>query len=168
MEWYEYISAHLTEILTGGVLAIQTAWITLNKISGNKLSANFGKLDSKILTLDKSVEKTISSVDSKVTALGKIVYDKIGSMETEMARQREMNQQTTQENIALSSLVVVLASNLNVPLSAKQDFFKGLSSVSTITTEVQASLKAILSAQETVLKVETAKQTEIEQEISGV
>ena len=168
MEWYEYISAHLTEFLSGGVLMIQTAWITLNKISGSKLSANFGKLDSKILTLDKSVEKTISSVDSKVTALGKIVYDKIGSMETEMARQREMNQQTTQENIALSSLVVVLASNLNVPLSAKQDFFKGLSSVSTITTEVQASLKAILSAQETVLKIETAKQSEIEQEISGV
>ena len=168
MEWYEYISAHLTEILTGGVLAIQTAWITLNKISGNKLSANFGSLNSKIATLDKSVEKTISSVDSKVTALGKVVYDKIGSMEIEMARQREMNKQATQENIALSSLVVVLASNLNVPLSAKQDFFKGLSSVSTITTEVQSGLKAIISSQETVLKVETAKQTEIDQQISGV
>ena len=168
MEWYEYISANLTEFLTGGVLAIQTAWFTLNKISGNKLSANFGSLNSKIATLDKSVEKTISSVDSKVTALGKVVYDKIGSMEIEMARQREMNKQATQENIALSSLVVVLASNLNVPLSAKQDFFKGLSSVSTITTEVQAGLKAIISSQETVLKVETAKQTEIEQEISGV
>ena len=168
MEWYEYISAHLTEFLSGGVLMIQTAWITLNKISGSKLSANFGKLDSKILTLDKSVEKTISSVDSKVTALGKIVYDKIGSMETEMARQREMNQQATQENIALSSLVVMLASNLNVPLSAKQEFFKGLSSVSTITTEVQASLKAIISSQEEVLKIETAKETEIEQDISGV
>ena len=168
MEWYEYISAHLTEILTGGVLAIQTAWFTLNKISGNKLSTNFGQLDSKILTLDKSVAKSISSVDSKVTALGKVVYDEMSEFKKEMARQRELNQQATKENIALSSLVVVLASNLNVPLSAKQDFFKGLSSVSTITTEVQASLKAILSSQETVLKVETAKQTEIEQEISGV
>ena len=168
MEWYEYISAHLTEILTGGVLAIQTAWFTLNKISGNKLSTNFGQLDSKILTLDKSVAKSISSVDSKVTALGKVVYDEMSEFKKEMARQRELNQQATKENIALSSLVVVLASNLNVPLSAKQDFFKGLSSVSTITTEVQAGLKAILSSQETVLKVETAKQTEIEQEISGV
>jgi hypothetical protein len=168
MEWYEYISAHLTEILTGGVLAIQTAWITLNKMSGNKLATNFGQLDSKILTLDKSVERSISSVDSKVTSLGKVVFDKMGDFEREMSRQRTMNQQMAQENIALSSLVVVLASNLNVPLSAKQDFFKGLSSVSTITTEVQASLKAILSSQESVLKVETAKQTEIEQEISGV
>ena len=162
MEWYEYISAHLTEILTGGVLAIQTAWFTLNKISGNKLSTNFGQLDSKILTLDKSVERSISSVDSKVTSLGKVVFDKMGDFE------REMNKQATQENIALSSLVVVLASNLNVPLSAKQDFFKGLSSVSTITTEVQSGLKAIISSQETVLKVETAKQTEIDQQISGV
>ena len=168
MEWYEYISAHLTEILTGGVLAIQTAWFTLNKISGNKLSTNFGQLDSKILTLDKSVEKSISSVDSKVTALGKVVYDELNGFKKEMARQREMNQQATQENIALSSLVVMLASNLNVPLSAKQEFFKGLSSVSTITTEVQASLKAIISSQEEVLKIETAKETEIEQEISGV
>ena len=168
MEWYEYISTHLTEILTGGVLAIQTAWFTLNKISGNKLSTNFGQLDSKILTLDKSVEKSISSVDSKVTALGKVVYDEMSEFRKEMARQSELNQQATKENIALSSLVVVLASNLNVPLSAKQEFFKGLSSVSTITTEVQSSLKAILSSQETVLKVETAKQTEIEQEISGV
>lgn len=139
MEWYEFITNYWSELGISGVLVGQALYAVWNKIKSKKFAIDFSNLTS-LQRLSKD----------EVTNMSKVVYEQVETFKNELlSLKNEFNEQIDvqiKENTALTNLVVLLASNLNVPVDRKQELYKGLMDISSINEQVKAALKKAIDS----------------------
>lgn len=139
MEWYEFITNYWSELGISGVLVGQALYAVWNRIKSKKFAIDFSNLTS-LQRLSKD----------EVTNMSKVVYEQVETFKNELlSLKNEFNEQIdvqVKENTALTNLVVLLASNLNVPVDRKQELYKGLMDISSINEQVKTALKKAIDS----------------------
>jgi hypothetical protein len=139
MEWYEFITNYWSELGVSGVLVGQVLYAVWNKIKSKKFAIDFSNLTS-LQRLSKD----------EVMNMSKVVFEQVETFKNELlSLKNEFNEQIdvqVKENTALTNLVVLLASNLNVPVDRKQALYEGLMDISNINDQVKSALKKAIDS----------------------
>jgi hypothetical protein len=139
MEWYEFITNYWSELGVSGVLVGQVLYAVWNKIKSKKFAIDFSNLTS-LQRMSKD----------EVVKMSKVVFEQVETFKNELlSLKNEFNEQIdvqVKENTALTNLVVLLASNLNVPVDRKQALYEGLMDISNINDQVKSALKKAIDS----------------------
>jgi hypothetical protein len=139
MEWYEFITNYWSELGVSGVLVGQVLYAVWNKIKSKKFAIDFSNLTS-LQRLSKD----------EVMNMSRVVFEQVETFKNELlSLKNEFNEQIdvqVKENTALTNLVVLLASNLNVPVDRKQALYEGLMDISNINDQVKSALKKAIDS----------------------
>ena len=168
MEWYDFLTQYYAELSVSAVLALQV------------LSQIWAKIKSKKLALDfTNVNKLQNLSKDEVTKMSRVVFDQVESFKSELNSVKEnftkeleilrkVNENQIKENSALTNAVVLLASNLNVPIDKKQKFHEDLTTISIINEQVKDGLKQVIDKETQVKQVEIKKDNDTKKLLSEV
>ncbi len=161
MEWYEFITNYFAELGVGGLLIGQTLFAVWNKIKSNKLKIDFDGLKN-LQSLSKS----------EVVQMSKVVYEQLGvfkgNLVEEVATIKTIFDRQAKEIAELANLVVLLASNLNVPAERKESLFQSLSHITTVNEDVKANLQKTVETEKSIKARSTTKNTEVKEILKEV
>jgi hypothetical protein len=161
MEWYEFITNYFAELGVGGLLIGQALYAVWNKIKSNEFKIDFDGLKN-LQSLSKS----------EVVQMSKVVYEQLGTFKgnlvEEVATIKTIFDRQAKEIAELTNLIVLLASNLNVPAERKESLFKSLSHITTINEDVKSNLQKTVETEKSIKTRSTIKNTEAKEILKEV
>lgn len=160
-EMFDWVSQNYLELVgTGGIF-----WVVFNKItttiSTRKQRAELQAMLGKVLGTSDVGVKTFGEIANLIVVKFNEMNDKFQTNALAQANAQ-------MDNVALTNAVISLMAVSNVPLQYKQDIFKILTNVSTITGDVKNVVDKILQAQvkQEVLNQDT--QVQVYADLKGV
>ena len=160
-EMFDWVSQNYLELVgTGGIF-----WVVFNKItttiSTRKQRAELQAMLGKVLGTSDVGVKTFGEIANLIVVKFNEMNDKFQTNALAQANAQ-------MDNVALTNAVISLMAVSNVPLQYKQDIFKTLTNVSTITGDVKSVVDKILQAQvkQEVLNQDT--QVQVYADLKGV
>jgi hypothetical protein len=161
MEWYDFITNYFAELGVGGLVVGQVLYAVWNKIKSNKFKIDFDGL------------KTLQSLSkSEVVQMSKVVYEQLGAFKgnlvEEVATIKTIFDRQAKEIAELTNLIILLASNLNVPAERKESLFKSLSHITTINEDVKSNLQKTVETEKSIKTRSTTKNTEVKEILKEV
>jgi len=161
MEWYEFITNYFAELGVGGLVVGQVLYAVWNKIKSKKFKIDFDGLKN-LQSLSKS----------EVVQMSKVVYEQLGTFKgnlvEEVATIKSIFERQAKEIAELTNLIVLLASNLNVPAERKESLFKSLSHITTINEDVKSNLQKTVETEKSIKTRSTTKNTEVKEILKEV
>lgn len=137
----EWINQRYVEITATGLTSYIVVRDIVKSIISRKVTDNFDGL------------KNVVQNSSKAQALrDKVVFEKVDALESQLLKERELSFAKDLQIQQLTELNVTALSVANVPLQAKENFSKSISSISNLSENTKKTLQQSIEVQKQALE----------------
>lgn len=144
-------------VTTSGVTLAGIKWFVIDKI-------NLAKKDIDVINFKAKVQ----DVGQDVKVVTKVLYEKFEDFQKTFESYQSKIDNVSKENVMLANLVVETLSVANIPVDAKEKFYKGLMEVAKINDDVKKTLEIVITKKKEQVAAQQTEQEKIDTQLNDI
>lgn len=144
-------------VTTSGVTFAGIKWFVIDKI-------NLSKKDLDVINFKAKIQ----DVGQDVKVVTKVLYEKFEDFQKTFEGYQSKIDNVSKENVMLANLVVETLSVANIPVDAKEKFYKGLMEVAKINDDVKKTLEIVIAKKKEQVAAQQTEQEKIDTQLNDI